>query len=67
MPDKLDRKYIKVKNNTTIYWETVTGNVIQAIGMVEFEDDLWILSEVAKGLKLPAEGHIIVEVLLGTA
>ena len=42
MPDKLDGKYIKVKNNTTIYRETVTGNVIQATGMVEFEDDLWI-------------------------
>ena len=42
MPDKLDRKYKKVKNNTTIYQETMTGNVIQATGMVEFEDGLWI-------------------------
>ena len=37
MPDKLDRKYIKVKNNTTIHRETMTGNVIQATRMVEFE------------------------------
>ena len=38
-----------------MHWESVAGSVIQANGMVEFEDGLGIENHI-KGSKWPAEG-----------